>query len=76
MGVDGADERQDRPPAGLTHLAGALRHLHRGDSRGGGEPGQGQLGHLFVDDVTWLVEGTDLSDVVDKLERYVAASLQ
>ena len=29
-----------------------------------------------VDDVTWLVEDTDLSDVVRKLERCAAASLQ
>ena len=26
-------------------------------------------GISFLDDVTWLVEGTDLSDVVGKLER-------
>ena len=31
-------------------------------------------GISFVDDVTWLVEGTDLSDVVNKLERCAAAS--
>ena len=29
-----------------------------------------------MDDVTWLVEGTDLNDVVSKLERCAAASLQ
>ena len=33
-------------------------------------------GISFVDDVTWLVEGTDLNDVVSKLERCAAASLQ
>ena len=32
-------------------------------------------GISFVDDVTWVVEGTDLDDVVDKLERCAAASL-
>ena len=33
-------------------------------------------GISFVDDVTWLVEGPDLSDVVNKLQRCAAASLQ
>ena len=33
-------------------------------------------GISFVDDVTWLAEGTNLNDVVDKLERCAEASLQ
>ena len=33
-------------------------------------------GISFVDDVTWLVEGTDLNDVVSKLGRCAVASLQ
>ena len=30
----------------------------------------------YVDDVTWVVEGTDVDDVVEKLERCAAASLE
>lgn len=33
-------------------------------------------GISFVDDVTWLVEGRDVGEVVRKLERCVAASLE
>lgn len=33
-------------------------------------------GISFVDDVTWILEGTDLNDVVDKLERCADASLR
>ena len=33
-------------------------------------------GISFVDDMTWLVEGAELNDVVNKLERCMAASLQ
>ena len=33
-------------------------------------------GISFVDDVTWVVEGTDLDDVVKKLEGCAAASLR
>lgn len=32
-------------------------------------------GISFVDDVTWLAEGRDVAEVVDRLERYAAASL-
>ena len=32
-------------------------------------------GIAFVDDVTWLVERTDLNDMIDKLERCAAAIL-
>ena len=33
-------------------------------------------GISFVDDMTWLVEGAELNDVVKRLERCMAASLQ
>ena len=32
-------------------------------------------GISFVDDVTWLVEDRDVGEVVQRLERYAAASL-
>ena len=33
-------------------------------------------GISWVDDVTWVVEGTDLDDVVEKLERCATANLE
>ena len=33
-------------------------------------------GISYVDDVTWVVEGTDVDDVVSKLERCAQASLE
>ena len=33
-------------------------------------------GISFVDDVAWIVEGTDIDDVSNKLERCAAASLR
>lgn len=33
-------------------------------------------GISFVDDVTWLVEGTDIDGVADKLERCARVSLE
>ena len=40
-----------------------------------GQVEQGR-GISFMDDVTWIVEGDGMSEVVHRLERYAAASLR
>lgn len=59
------------------HLSpGLIRHLHRRDLPGGGGPGRASRSISLVDDVTWLAEGDNISEVVHRLERCAAASLR
>ena len=80
MGVDGQDGEPTRVTTGLPQgspISPVLFAIYIADIHGAVE---GQVedsrGISFVDDVTWLAEGTNLNDVVDKLERCAAASLQ
>ena len=62
--------------SGLPDLTGALRHLHRGYSPGSRKPGRGQPGNLLCQRHRLGGEGTDLADVISKLERYADATLR
>lgn len=44
------------------------RHPHRQDPRGGGEPGGGPQRNPFADDATWVVEGDNINEVMQRLE--------
>ena len=80
MSVDGQDDEPMSVTTGLPQgwrISPAPFAIYIAEMRDavGGRVGCSR-GVSFVDDVTWLVEGTDLSDVVSKLERCAAARLQ
>ena len=80
MSVDGQDGGAVDETTGLPRespISPALFALYITDIHGAVEDQvEDSRGIPFVDDITWLVEGTDLNDVVSKLERCGAASLQ
>ena len=73
MSVDGQDGESTDVTTGLlqgsfispAHFAIYIADIHYAAER----QVEDSRGISFVDDVIWLVEGTDLNDVVSKLER-------
>ena len=79
MGVDGQDGEAMDVTTGLPQgspISPVLFAIYIADIHEAVESQvEDSRGISFVDGVTWLVEGTDLNDVVSKLERCAAASL-
>ena len=79
MSVDGQDSQAVSVTTGLPQrspISPALFAIYIADIH---EAVEGQVeesrGISYVDNVTWVVEGTDVDDVIEKLERCTAASL-
>ena len=71
-----ADKCYDRPSTEGSPISPALFAIHIAEIHDAVEcQVKDSRGISFMDDITWLVEGTDLNDVVSKLECCVAASL-
>ena len=80
MSVDGQDDDPREVTIGLPQgspISPALFAIYIADIHATVESqAQDSRGISFVDDVTWLVEGRDVGEVVQRLERCAAASLE
>ena len=77
MNVNGQDgQRHDRLAPRIANIICFVRDLHCGHPRHARGAAEDSRGISYVDDVTWVVEGTDVDDIFEKLERCAAASLE
>ena len=80
MSVDGQDGEPVDVTTGLPQgspISPALFAIYIADIHGAVEDQvEDSRGISYVDDVTWVVEGRDVDDVVSKLERCAQASLR
>ena len=80
MSVDGQDGEPMDVTTGLPQgspISPALFAIYIADIHGAVEDQvEDSRGISYVDDVTWIAEGTDIDDVVSKLERCAQASLR
>ena len=80
MSVDGQDGEPMEVTTGLPRgspISPALFAIYIADIHEAVEDQvEDSWGISYVDDVTWVVEGTDVEDVVSKLERCAQASLE
>ena len=64
-----ARQRYDWTPTEISHLPGAVCDYIADIHEAVEDQVKDSRGISYVDDVTWVVEGTDVDDVVNKLER-------
>ena len=80
MSVDGQDGEPVSVTTGLPQgspISPALFALYIADIHGAvDDQVEDSRGICYVDDVTWIFEGTDVEDVASKLERCATSSLQ
>ena len=80
MNVDGQDSEPVSVTTGLSQgfpISPTLFAIYIADTHEAVEDQvEDSRGISYVDDVTWVVEGTDVDDVVEKLERCAAAGLE
>ena len=80
MSVDGQDSEAVSVTTELPQgspISPALFAIYIADIHDAvGERVEDSRGISYVDDVTWVVEGTDVDDVAEELERCAAASLE